>query len=173
MVELIALQTQIQQALTNIGDFSYVFQFQSQDIDQENTSIYSYPAALVELDVESVTQLIQRSDYNLIVNIHILEKELNNTMYGSINLTGKVYSALQGQHFQQLTSPLYYVGAELDREPYNFSKTVMTFNTILTVRSLPNIFTYSTATPSIAVTYTYSQVQGTQSYTDYFTYSGN
>ena len=173
MVELRNLYQKLIDKIDSITDFAYVFQYQSQDQDQENTSVYSYPAALIELDVDSVTQMIQRSDYNLTINIHILEKELEHTMYGSINLTGKVFQALQGQHFDNLTSPLMYSATTLDKEPYNFSKTIMTFNTILTVRSLPEIFTYSTATPSIYVTYTYSQVQGTGSYTDMFTYSEN
>lgn len=171
MVELRQLYQEIIDKLTATNEFAYVFQYQSQDQDQENTTVYSYPAALVELDIESVTQLIRRSDYNVAVNIHILEKEMEHTMYGSVNLTGKVYEALQAQHFNSLTSPLMYASAVLDKEPYNFSKTIMTFNTITTVRTLPGIFTYSSATPSVYVTYTYSQVQGTQSYTDVFTYS--
>jgi hypothetical protein len=173
MVELRELYQSVIDQIINIGDFSYVFQYQSQDIDQENTSIYSYPVALVELDIEGVTQLIRRSDYNVLVNVHILEKEMEHTMYGSIDLTGKIYKALQGQHFSNLCSPLYYTATDIDREPMNFSKTTMTFNTILTVREIPNIFTYSTASASLYVTYTYSQVQGTQSYTDIFTYSTN
>lgn len=171
MVEIVSLYQQVIAKLESLNTFQYVFQYQGQELEQENTSIYSYPAALVELDVESVSQLIRRSDYNLVVKIHILEKEMEHTMFGSPNLTGKVYEALQAQHFQQLTSPLMYSATELDRQPFNFAKTTMSFNTILTVRSVPEMFTYSTATPSIYITYTYSQVQGTQSYTDIFTYS--
>jgi hypothetical protein len=143
--------------LDTISDLEYIIQYQTQDEDQEDTSLYSYPAALVEIEVTDVTQYIRRSDYNCDINIHLLVKEMNHDMYGSIELTNKIYDALQGQHFTQSCSPIYYTEYTIDKKPENFSKTILKFNTIVTYQS--NQSPYNGLTASI------DNIRGTFSYT--------
>jgi hypothetical protein len=142
--------------LSSIDDFSYVIQYQNQDIDQENTSLYSYPAILVEVDVENVTQMVRRSDYNCNLLIHLLEKEMNHDMYGGLELVNKIYDSLQGQHFTQSCSPLYYTDMTIDKKPLNFSKTVLEFKTIITYNSVNN--------PNIGITHSVGTISGTFSF---------
>lgn len=150
------LYDNIIQKLNTISDLKYIIQYQTQDEDQENTSLYSYPAALVEIDVTNVTQMIKRSDYNCDINIHLLVKEMNHDMYGSIELTNKIYDNLQGQHFSQSCSPIYYVDYTIDKSPENFSKTILKFNTIVTYRSTNN--------PNFGLTHSIDAINGTFSY---------
>ena len=143
--------------LDTISDLQYIIQYQTQDEDQEDTSLYSYPAALVEIEVTDVTQYIRRSDYNCDINIHLLVKEMNHDMYGSIELTNKIYDALQGQHFTQSCSPIYYTEYTIDKKPENFSKTILKFNTIVTYQS--------NSSPYNGLTASKDNIRGTFSYT--------
>lgn len=143
--------------LETVSDLAYVIQYQSQDEDQEDTSLYSYPAALVEVDVTGVSQMIKRSDYNCEINIHLLVKEMNHDMYGSIELTNKIYDVLQGQHFSQSCSPIYYTDYTIDKYPENFSKTILKFNTIVSYRSNSN--------PNTGLTHSIENIIGTFSFT--------
>lgn len=121
--------------LSTIDELEFIIQYQQQDEDQEGRNLYSYPAALVEIDVTDVTQWIRRSDYNCDINIHLMVKEMNDSMFGSIELTNKIYDNLQGQHFTQSCSPIYYTDLTIDKNPENFSKTILNFKTIVTYES--------------------------------------
>jgi len=148
--------------LSTISDLKYIIQYQTQDENQEDTSLYSYPAALVEIDVVDITQYIRRSDYNCEINIHLLVKEMNHDMYGSIEMTNKIYNALQGQHFTQSCSPIYYTDLTIDKKPENFSKTILKFNTIVTYRD--NLSPYNGLTHSIEnIIATFSYIGATES----------
>lgn len=161
----------VEAKLSTINDLAYIIQYQTQDEEQQTTSLYSYPAALIEIDVVDVSQYIQRSDYNIQLNIHLLQKEMNHDMWGGVELSNKIYNALQGQHFSQSCSPVYYTDMTIDTKPENFSSTIMTFNTIITYRdnnapygmtaSIHNIigtFSYTGSTQSRGIHITQSNV---------------
>jgi hypothetical protein len=145
--------------LKTIPELEYVIQFQEQQINQETTSLYSYPAALVEVSINNVKQLVKRSDYDCNLIIHLLVKEMNHDMFGGIELTNKIYDALQGQHFSQSCSPIYYTNYTIDKKPENFSETLLQFGTIITYQSNFN--------PNTGLTASIDNIRGTFSYTGF------
>lgn len=158
--------------LKTISDLQYVIQYQEQEKNQEDTSLYSYPAALVEVDIVNVVQMVKRSDYYCNLNIHLLVKEMNHSMYDGIELTNKIYDALQIQTFSQSCSPLYYVNYTIDKKPENFSQTILQFSTIITYQSINN--PYAGLTTSItAIIGTFSYQSATESRGIYITQSNN
>lgn len=143
--------------LKTIPELKYVIQYQEQQLNQETTSLYSYPAALVEVSINNVKQLVKRSDYDCNLIIHLLVKEMNHDMFEGIELTNKIYDAIQGQHFTQSCSPIYYTNYTLDKKPENFSETILQFATIITYQSDFN--------PNTGLTHSIDNIRGTFSYT--------